>query len=363
LEFIDLISQKERIKKDLMKSLEGIIDRAQFILGPEVPELEGRLAEFTGSKFCIANANGTDALVLALRALNIGAGDEVIVPSFTFFATAEAVSLVGATPVFIDIDPQTYNMDPAFIEKALTKKSKAIIPVSLYGLCADLDPINLIAKKHDLFVIEDAAQSFGAGYKNGRSCALSTISCTSFFPSKPLGAYGDGGACFTNDPKLAERLKELRVHGQEKRYVHSSIGYNSRMDTLQAAVLLKKLDIFSSEIEARHKIGNRYLDAFKSAFKTQHIPKDQTSVFAQFTIEVNNREEFQNNLKTVGIPTAVHYPIPLHRQPVYLKDFGHLNLAHSQAASERVVSLPMHPYLDNKTQDFIIENALKFGKN
>jgi UDP-2-acetamido-2-deoxy-ribo-hexuluronate aminotransferase len=363
LEFIDLVAQKNRIKKEIMDSFESVIDRGHFILGEEVPTLEKRLAEFTQSKFCLANANGTDALVIALRALDIGPGDEVIIPAFTFFATAEAVSTIGATPVFVDIDRNTYNVEPKFIEAAITKKTKAIIPVSLYGLCADYKTINQIASKHNLAVIEDAAQSFGAKYFDQTSCGITTISTTSFFPSKPLGCYGDGGALFTNDEKLAKKIQELRAHGQEKRYTHVSIGYNSRMDTIQAAILLKKMDIFPSEIEARNTIAKRYIDAFKGHFKMQTIPQGYTSVFAQFTIEVSDREKFQNDLKEAGIPTAVHYPIPLHLQPVYKKEFGHLNLPESTAASARVVSLPMHPYLDTNTQDFIIENVLKFGKN
>lgn len=363
MEFIDLISQKNRIKKDIMASIEGIMDRAQFILGPEVAQLEKELSQFTNIKHTICNANGTDALVLALRALNVGPGDEVVLPAFTFFATAEAVSLLGAKPVFVDIDRQTYNIDPKKMEAAITAKTKALIPVSLYGVCADFDTINKIAQKHNIPVIEDAAQSFGATYKNQRSGSMTTISCTSFFPSKPLGCYGDGGACFTNDDKLATRLKELRAHGQEKRYTHTSIGYNSRLDTIQAAILLKKLEIFPSEIEARETIAKRYLSAFNGKFKMQAIPEQQTSVFAQFTIEVANRTEFQAKLNEVGIPTAVHYPIPLHKQPVYEKEFGHINLPESEQASSRVVSLPMHPYLDEKTQDFIIENAIKFGKS
>lgn len=363
MEFIDLIAQKNRIKKEIMESFESVIDRGQFILGKEVDELEKRLAEFTKTKYCIANANGTDALVLALRALEIGAGDEVIVPAFTFFATAEAVSLVGATPVFVDIDRKTYNIDPVCVEKALTKKTKAVIAVSLYGVCADFKALNKLASAHNFAIIEDAAQSFGADYFENRSCGMTTISTTSFFPSKPLGCYGDGGACFTNDEKLVKRLTTLRAHGQEKRYTHVDIGYNSRMDTIQAAILLKKLDIFPSEIESRHQIAKRYIDAFNGKFKMQTIPNGMSSVFAQFTIEVSNREEFQNALKEMGIPTAVHYPIPLHQQPVYKSTFGHLNFPESQEASARVVSLPMHPYLDVKTQDMIIANVLKFGKN
>lgn len=363
MEFIDLAAQKERIKKDLMLSIESVIDRAQFILGPEVAELERKLEAFTGIKHCIANANGTDALVLALRALDVGPGDEVIIPAFTFFASAESVSLVGAKPVFIDIDRETYNLNPKLLESLITNKTKAIVPVSLYGVCADFDEIMRIATKHNIPVIEDAAQSFGAQYKGKRSCGIATISCTSFFPSKPLGCYGDGGACFTNDDNLAKKLRELRAHGQEKRYVHTSIGYNSRLDTLQAAILLKKMEIFPSEIESRNQIAKKYIEAFQGKFKMQTIPSSQTSVFAQFTIEVSNRSEFQANLQNVGIPTAIHYPVPLHKQPVYASDYLGQKYHESEEASSRVVSIPMHPYLNDEDQKFIIENVLKFGRN
>jgi UDP-2-acetamido-2-deoxy-ribo-hexuluronate aminotransferase len=362
MEFIDLIAQKNRIKKEIMESFESVIDRGHFILGEEVSILENRLAKFTNSKFCVANANGTDALVIALRALNIGPGDEVIIPAFTFFATAEAVSSIGATPVFVDINRNTYNVEPKLIEAAITKKTKAIMPVSLYGLCADFKAINKIASEFNLAVIEDAAQSFGAKYFDQYSCGITTISTTSFFPSKPLGCYGDGGALFTNNEELAKKILELRAHGQERRYTHVSIGYNSRMDTIQAAILLKKLDIFPSEIDMRNVIAKNYTQAFEGKFKMQNIPEGYTSVFAQFTIEVSNRDEFQNSLKEAGIPTAVHYPIPLHKQPVYQNEFGHLTIKESTEAASRVVSLPMHPYLDSKDQNYIIENVLKFGK-
>lgn len=362
MEFIDLITQKNQIKNELMASIEAVIDRGHFILGEEVPQLEKKLANFSNVKYCVANANGTDALVIALRSLNVGIGDEVIVPAFTFFASAEAVSILGATPVFVDINRETYNISEEAFEKAITKKTKAVIAVSMYGLCADMQKINSIAAKHNIATIEDAAQSYGAKINGVNSCELATISTTSFFPSKPLGCYGDGGALFTNDENLYKKMIELRAHGQEKRYTHVSIGYNSRMDTIQAAVLLNKLNIFPIEIEMRQKVAKRYFEAFKRKFKMQSISENAISVFAQFTIEVSNREEFQNHLKEVGIPTAVHYPIPLHLQPVYKKDFGHLNIPESTEAAKRVVSLPMHPYLCNSDQDFIIENVLKFGK-
>ncbi len=363
MEFINLKAQYQTIKGDLLKEIEQVLNQGQFILGEQVAQLETKLANYVGVKHCITNANGTDALVLALRALNIGNGDEVIVPSFTFFASAEAVTLVGATPVFVDIDEKTYNVTADIAEKFINKNTKAIIAVSLYGLCPDLKKLIALCEKNNVALIEDAAQSFGAEFDGKKSCSLATISCTSFFPSKPLGAYGDGGACFTNNGALAKKLKELRTHGQEKRYHHTDIGYNSRLDTVQAAILLKKLEIFPNEVVLRNKIAANYQEAFKGNFKIQEIPAGYTSVYAQFTIEVSNREEFQKKLNEVNIPTAVHYPIPLHKQPVYLKEYAEVVLPKSESASARVVSLPMHPYLTTDEQAYVIENVLKFGKN
>jgi UDP-2-acetamido-2-deoxy-ribo-hexuluronate aminotransferase len=359
MEFIDLKSQQKRIRKDLDTRIAKVLDHGQYILGPEINELEQKLAQFVGVKHCISNSNGTDALLLPLMAAGIGCGDEVITTPFTFFATGEMITLAGAKPVFVDIDPNTYNIDAALIEKAISSKTKAIMPVSLYGQCADFDAINEIANKNNLLVIEDGAQSFGAEYKGKKSCSLSHVAATSFFPSKPLGGYGDSGACFTNDDTLAKSMKELRVHGQEKRYYHTRIGINGRMDTMQAAILLSKLDIFPEEVELRKKWGEVYKEMLGPSFKTQLIPAGSTSVYAQFTIEVDERETFIKRMSELGVPTAVHYPIPLHLQPVYaslgLKK-GDFPLA--EKAAERVVSLPMHPYLDEATIEKVV-NAVK----
>ena len=359
MEFIDLKSQQKRIRKDLDTRIAKVLDHGQYILGPEINELEQRLAQFVGVKHCISNSNGTDALLLPLMAAGIGCGDEVITTPFTFFATGEMITLAGAKPVFVDIDPNTYNIDSALIEKAINSKTKAIMPVSLYGQCADFDAINEIANKNNLLVIEDGAQSFGAEYKGKKSCSLSHVAATSFFPSKPLGGYGDSGACFTNDDALAKSMKELRVHGQEKRYYHTRIGINGRMDTMQAAILLSKLDIFPEEVELRKKWGQVYKDMLGPSFKTQLIPAGSTSVYAQFTIEVDERETFIRRMNELGIPTAVHYPIPLHLQPVYASlGFKKGDFPLAEKAAERVVSLPMHPYLDVATIEKVV-NAVK----
>lgn len=360
MEFIDLKAQQDRIRPLIETNINNVLTHGQYIMGPEVVQLEKQLSEYIGSSHCIANASGTDALLLALMSLSIQPGDEIITTPFSFFATCEVISLLKAVPVFVDIDERTYNIDPTQLESAITKKTKAIIPVNLYGLCADFDAINQIAEKYKIAVIEDAAQSFGAEYKGRRSGALSTISCTSFFPSKPLGCYGDGGACFTNNIEIAESIRRLRVHGQKKRYYHTEIGINGRIDTLQAAILLAKLSIFPDEVEQRHRIGEHYSNALKHKFQCQEIPAGYRSVYAQFTIEVDNREQFVNALKAQGIPTAVHYPTPLHLQPVYNNQTYYVGqFPISEKAAQRVVSLPMHPYLTETDQDKIIHSVLK----
>jgi len=345
MNFIDLQSQYRRIEGDVNARIKAVLDHGQYIMGPEVAELEDRLGAFVGVKHCIGVSNGTDALLVAMLALGIGPGDEVITTPFTFIATGEMIALIGAIPVYVDIDARTYNIDPAKIEAAITPKTRAIIPVSLYGQCADMDAINAIAERHGLPVIEDAAQSFGATYKGRQSCGLSLIGCTSFFPSKPLGAYGDAGACFTDDDTLAKAMREIRVHGQDRRYHHPRIGINGRLDSLQAAVLLAKLAIFPEEVDARSRIGARYSQLLSNAgCVTPYVEPYNTSVYAQYTIGVEDRERFIARLAQAGIPTAVHYPVPLHRQPA----FAGMPLPEvpvAEWAAARVVSLPMHPYL------------------
>ena len=345
MQFIDLAVQQARIKAKIDANIQKVLAHGQYILGPEVTELEEKLTAFTGAKHCITVANGTDALQIAQMAFGIGPGDEVITPGFTYIATAETVALLGAKPVYVDVCPKTYNLDPTKLEAAITSKTKAIIPVSLYGQCADFDTINAIAAKHSIPVIEDAAQSFGASYKGKKSCNLTTVACTSFFPSKPLGCYGDGGAIFTSDDKLAVVLRQIARHGQDRRYHHIRVGVNSRLDTLQAAILLPKLEILEEEIELRNQIAKTYTQQLNTAgvSATPHVEDHNISAWAQYTVRVKNRDELQKRLQQQGIPTAVHYPIPLNKQPA-VADSAALLPVGDQVA-EQVMSLPMHPYL------------------
>lgn len=343
MNFIDLEAQQARIKTEIDAGIARVLAHGKFILGPEVKTLEEQLADYTGAKYCISCANGTDALQIALMALGVGPGDEVITPGFSYIATAETTVLLGAKPVYVDIDPISYNMDPTQIEAAITPKTKAIIPVSLYGQPADFDSINEIADQHGLPVIEDGAQSFGASYKGRKSGNLSTIGCTSFFPSKPLGCYGDGGAMFTSDPELAKLLEQIARHGQEKRYHHVRVGINSRLDTLQAAILLAKLTILEDEIAGRQSAAAAYGAQLSSIGLTvPAIANKATCAWAQYTVRVENRAAVQTILKDHGIPTAVHYPLPLNRQPA-VADFA-AQLPHGDKAAQEVLSLPLHAY-------------------
>lgn len=355
IDFIDLKAQQKRIKDKINAGIQNVLTHGQYILGPEVIELEEKLASYVGAKHCITCANGTDALQIAQMAFGIGPGDEVITPGFTYIATAETVALLGAKPVYVDVNPKTYNLDIEKLEAAITPRTKAIIPVSLYGQCADFDAINAIAKKYSIPVIEDAAQSFGATYKGRKSCNLSTVACTSFFPSKPLGAYGDGGAIFTNDGELAKVIRQIARHGQDKRYHHIRVGVNSRLDTIQAAILLPKLEILDDEIQARQRVAEIYNQLFKDTgiHTTPYIESYNTSAWAQYTIQVDNRTKVQEQLKVHGIPTAVHYPIPLNKQPAVAdKD---VSLSVGDAIAEKVMSIPMHPYLEKNQQIVIVE--------
>ena len=359
IEFHDLKTQYRQIHDRVHARMQSVLDHGQYIMGPEVAELEARLATYVGAKHCVGVCDGTTAIMIAMMALGIKAGDEVITTPFTFIATGEMIALMGAKPVFVDIDPRTYNLDPALVEAAITSRTRAIMPVSLYGQCADFDPINAIATRHKLAVIEDAAQSFGATYKGRHSCALSTIATTSFFPTKPLGCYGDGGACFTDDDKLADRMRQIRVHGQSRRYYHPMIGMNGRLDTLQAAVLLAKLETLDEELKARKRIAERYSQLLAGIVPTPYIEPHNSCVYAQYTILVDKRTELQAQLKEAGIPTAVHYPVPLNLQPVFASlGQGEGSFPRAEAAAKRVMSLPMHPFLDEPTQDAIV-TALK----
>ncbi|HEV2280040.1 MAG TPA: DegT/DnrJ/EryC1/StrS family aminotransferase [Acidobacteriaceae bacterium] len=359
MDFVDLRAQYRRLKPRIDARIQAVLDHGRFILGPEVQELEQRLAARVRARHCIGCASGTDALLLALMAVGIEPGDEVITTPFTFFATAEMIALLGARPVFVDIDPVTWNIYPAAIEAAITPRTRAILPVSLYGQPCDMDAINAIAARHGIPVIEDAAQSFGALYKARHSGNLSTIGCTSFFPSKPLGAYGDGGACFTNDDALASAMLELRNHGQTARYRHTRIGINGRLDTLQAAILLAKLEIFDEELIARAEAADRYTARLRDTVVTPRILPDRTSAWAQYTVEVDDRAAVERSLHAAGVPTAVHYPMALHQQPVYAgQELSSQSFPHAERAAARVLSVPMHPYLEPKQIEQVAE-ALK----
>lgn len=352
MDFIDLKTQYRRLEASVEARMRAVLEHGQYILGPEVGELEAQLATRVGAKHCVSCASGTDALLMAMMALGIKAGDEVITSPFTFFATGEMIALLGAVPVLVDIEPVGYNLDASKIEAAITPRTRAIMPVSLYGQCAEMDAINAIAARHKLAVIEDAAQSFGALYHGRASGNLSTVGCTSFFPSKPLGCYGDGGACFTNDDALARTLLEVRNHGQDRRYHHVRLGINGRLDTLQAAVLLAKLEVFDDELVQRNRAAERYAEQLKGVAHTPQLLPNRTSAWAQYTIEVEDRDAVQKTLQAQDIPTAVHYPEPLHLQPVFA-GLGHRqgSFPVAERAGKRVLSLPMHPYLKPETID------------
>ena len=357
INFIDLKAQYLEYQQEIDSEVLEVFASAQFIGGEKLNRLENSLAAYTGSKFAIGCSSGTDALLLSLMALNIGVGDEVITTPFTFIATAEVIAFLGAKAVFVDIDEATYNIDTTQIEDAITERTKAIMPVSLYGQCADMDAINEIAKKHSLPVIEDACQSFGATYNGKKSCNLSTIGCTSFFPSKPLGAYGDGGAIFTNDEEIATKIRMLLNHGQNERYKHKYIGINGRLDAVQAAILNVKLKHFDKEVQARDEIGSRYNDMLEDAdVITPTVTEGNSSVFAQYSIRVKDREAMIEKLSAKEIPTAVHYPVPLHLQEAFANlGYNKGDFPVSEKVSTQIMSLPMSPYLTEIQQDFIIE--------
>ncbi len=369
--FIDLKSQYNALKSNIDARIQKVLDSGAYINGPEVAELEQKLAAHTGSKYCLAVASGTDALVIPLMALGIGQGDEVITTAFSFIATAETIVLAGATPVYVDIDPKTFNIDPKKIEAAITPKTKAIMPVSLYGQVADMEEINAIAKKHNLFVIEDTAQSYGAKYKDKKSGALTTAAGTSFYPAKPLGCYGDGGAIFTNDENLNKAMKEIREHGSEKRYYHTRLGVNGRLDTIQCAILLAKLERYDWEVEARNKIATNFTTSFDGLekvdpmFSTPLVKQGNQSVWAQYTVTVTNRDAFQKKCQELGVPTTVHYPMTMPDQPWYAKNTPQRHdITHARWAAQHVISLPMFPDMTAEQQAKVIsavKTAVEFS--
>lgn len=362
--FIDLKTQYLALKDSIQTRINKVLESGAYVNGPEVVELEKKLAEHTGVKYSLACASGTDALLIPLMGLGIGPGDEVITTAFSFIATAETIVLAGAKPIYCDIDPKTFNIDPTKIEKLITSKTKAIMPVSLYGQVADMDEVNAIAKKHNLFVIEDLAQSYGAKYKGKRSGSLTTASGTSFYPAKPLGCYGDGGAIFTNDDNLYKAMKEIRDHGSESRYYHTRLGLNGRLDTIQCAILLAKMERYDWEVEQRQKIGNYFnekLSVIKTpGFSTPLVKTDRDSVWAQYTVMVPDRPLFQKKMQELGVPTVVHYPRIMPDQPWYKEHSSQAgDWTHSRFAAEHVVSLPMYPDMDRATQDKIIDSVIK----
>lgn len=348
MQFVDLKKQYDAYKDELQREIDRVIQSCAFINGPAVGELEKELSDYSGAHRTIACSSGTDALLLPLMALGIGPGDEVIIPAFTFIATGSMVAHIGARPVFVDVDPVTFTMDPGKIEEKITPATKAIIPVSLYGQCAPMAAINAIAEKHGLAVIEDGAQSFGARQGDRYSCNLSEFATTSFFPAKPLGGYGDGGAVFCRNEEQADLIKVLSSHGQVKRYHHKYVGLNARMDTLQAAIIKVKLRHFAHEIALRNKAAAMYTEALKNLVETPVVPEGNRSTWAQYTIHVDNRDQLQARLKEKGVPTAVHYPVPLNYQEAFadFRDGGEYPV--SEKLSQRVLSLPMHAFITDE---------------
>ena len=357
MQFTDLKAQYAALKADIDARIHRVLDHGQYIMGPEVKEMEAALAGRTGAPHCVAVASGTEALLIALMAIGLKPGDEVITTPFTFAATAEVIVLLGGVPVYVDIERDTCNIDASLIEAKVTPRTKAIMPVSLYGQVADMAAINDIAARHGLVVIEDAAQSFGATYQSKQSCNVSTIACTSFFPSKPLGCYGDGGALFTSDAAIAQAAREIRVHGQSGRYHHTRVGVGGRMDTLQCAVVLAKLERFDWEIARRLALGDRYARLIRESgapVQLLAVRPDRDCVWAQYTVMVDHRPAVQAALQAAGIPTAVHYPKPMHHQPAYANGCCPDCNPHSTAAAQRVLSLPMSADLTESDQDRVV---------
>ena len=358
MDFIDLKTQYRLYKKEIDAKIQANLDNATFILGKDVQQLEEKLAAYTGSGYAVGTASGTDSLIIPLLAYGVRPGDEIITTPFTFIATAEVISFIGAKPVFVDIDEKNYNIDIDQIEKKITKKTKGIIPVSLYGQVPDMDRINAVAKKHGLFVIEDAAQSFGAVYKGKKSCGLTDVGATSFFPSKPLGCYGDGGMLFTSDKELADKMRAISRHGEIARYTHKYIGFNFRLDSIQAGVLLAKFEHFEEEANKRHQLGLAYSELLKGTNAvTPHMEKyTDRCVYAQYSIRVNNRDEVIKHLNAAGVPTAVHYPVPVHLQEAYrYLGYREGDFPVAEKTAKQIMSLPMHPFLTGEQQKLIAD--------
>ena len=366
MDFIDLRTQYQALRNSIDARIGNVLQHGQYIMGPEVAELEAQLALFTGARHCVTVASGTEALLIALMALDIGPGDEVITTPFTFVATVEVTVLVGAKPVLVDVEADTGNLDADRLETAITDRTRAIIPVSLYGQPADMDAINAVAARYQgVTVIEDGAQSFGAIYRGRKSCNLSEIGCTSFFPSKPLGCYGDGGAIFTDDAQIDQACREIRVHGQSARYQHTRIGVGGRMDTIQCAVLLAKLERFKWELERRAELGTRYSEEIRAnGVRAQPLTlrTDRRSAWAQYTVLVDDRDGVQRRMHELGIPTAVHYPRAMHQQPAYRSIFGDATFLVSEDLARRVISLPFSPDLGDAQLQRVVQALGKATK-
>ena len=369
IDFIDLKAQQQRIRASLEQRIKKVMDHGAYIMGPEIMELESQLAKYVGVNHCVVCGSGTDALLMPLMAYGIKPGDVIFTSPFTFIATAEVVALLGATTVFVDIDPRTYNMDPGKLEEEIQKfrknnsgmKAKGIIPVDLFGQTADYDPIETVAKKYDLFVLQDAAQSFGATYKGRKAGSMGNVAATSFFPAKPLGCYGDGGAVFCNDSAMMEKLRSIRVHGQgSDKYNNVRIGINGRLDTMQAAVLLAKMEIFDEEIRLRNKVASRYSENLKNKTVTPYVPREFVSVWAQYSVLAEQRDAMLEKLKSRGVPTAVYYPKPLHLQEAF-RSLGYKkgDYPESERIADSIFSVPMHPYLKEDVQDYIVESIVQ----
>ncbi len=357
IDFAKLQDQYQLYKLEIDEAIHAVLNKSNYIMGEEISQLEDSLQEFTKAKFAISCSSGTDAILLAMMALDIKPGDEIITTPFTFIATAETIAFLGATPVFVDIDERTYNIDPDLIEDKITSKTKAIIPVSLYGQPADMKKIQNIANKHNLKVIIDGAQSFGSTFNNITDSALGDISTTSFFPAKPLGCFGDGGAVFTDDEELAEKMKSMRVHGQSKRYHHKYIGMGGRLDTIQAAVLNVKLKYYEKDLTLRQEVASKYTKALSGKdLVLPYVDEKATSAWAQYSIRVKNRDSIQSSLKENGIPTAVHYPMPLHSQECFTYlGYKKGDFPISEIVSQEIMSLPMNPYLTDEEIKYISE--------
>lgn len=362
IKFIDLAAQQDRIKKTIDGNIAKVLSHGQYINGPEVRELEDRLAQYTGVSFAIGCSSGTDALLMTLMAYDVTQGDAVFTPAFSFIAAAEVIQLLGATTVFVDIEPDTFNISVSNLENEIENTlqdgkliPRGIIPVNIFGQPADYEEINRLAKKYDLFVLEDAAQSFGSVYKDRISCSLSDVAATSFYPAKPLGCYGDGGMIFTDNEELSDKLVLIRDHGEGDKYRNVRIGVNGRLDTLQAAILLAKFDIFEEEVQLRQKIAERYTDLLEDALITPYIKDYNTSSWSQYSVMHSDRDGIIKKLKLDNIPTAIHYPVPIHLQEVFsLLGYRKGDFPVSESVSQKIFSLPMHPYLTKKDQDRII---------